>query len=97
MINPKLSVAIFAQNGVYAFFAAAFIPIIVGMFFKDVSKFVPIAGALSAVVIHFTMYYGKISVPFTISTGENPGVSAATAIILSIVISIVFHFFTRKR
>lgn len=97
LLNPKLSVAIFAQNGVYAFFAAAFIPIIVGMFFENVSKAVPIAGAISAVVIHFVIYYGKVGVPFTSSTGENPGVAAAVAILLSVVISVLTHFLTRKR
>ena len=32
LLHPKLSVAIFAQNGVYAYFSAAFVPILFGMF-----------------------------------------------------------------
>ena len=36
LINPKLSVGLLAQNGVYAFFSAAFIPILFGIFLKDV-------------------------------------------------------------
>lgn len=31
LVNPKLSVGIFAQNGVYAYFSAAFVPILFGM------------------------------------------------------------------
>ena len=86
LINPKLSVAIFAQNGVYAYFAAAFVPILFGMFIKSVPKIVPIAASISAIVVHFTLYYGKISIPFTKSSGENPGVAACVAIITSLII-----------
>ena len=38
LVNPNLSVGIFAQNGVYAYFSAAFVPILFGMFLKDTSK-----------------------------------------------------------
>ena len=92
LLYPKLSVAIFAQNGVYAFFAAAFFPILFGMFSKRTPPLAAIAARVSAVVVHFTMYYGKISVPFTLATGENPGVAAAVAIVLSLVIgSVIFQ------
>ena len=92
LLYPKLSVAIFAQNGVYAFFAAAFFPILFGMFSKRTPPLAAIAASVSAVVVHFTMYYGKISVPFTLATGENPGVAAAVAIVLSLVIgSVIFQ------
>ncbi|KAA3615089.1 MAG: sodium:solute symporter [Calditrichaeota bacterium] len=97
LINPKLSVAIFAQNGVYAYFAAAFVPILFGMFIKDMSKAVPIAASISAIVIHFTMYYGKISIPFSLSTGENPGVAAAVAIVASLVVGMIVLKFNRSR
>ncbi len=98
LINPKLSVAIFAQNGVYGYFAAAFVPILFGMFIKDMPKSVPIAASLSAIVIHFSMYYGKIAVPFSLSTGENPGVAGAVAIISSVIVGLaVFKFSWRTR
>ncbi len=84
LINPKLSVAIFAQNGVYAYFSAAFVPIIFGMFMKNVNKTAVIIASVIAVAVHFTMYYGKLTVPFTVATGENPGVAAAVAILISI-------------
>ncbi|GAB1441288.1 sodium/proline symporter [Ignavibacteriales bacterium] len=84
LVNPKLSVAIFAQNGVYAYFSAAFVPIIFGMFIKNVNKTAVIISSVIAVAVHFTMYYGKLTVPFTVATGENPGVAAAVAILISI-------------
>ncbi|NOX17219.1 MAG: sodium:solute symporter [Chlorobi bacterium] len=96
LVNPKLSVAIFAQNGVYAFFAAAFLPILLGMFRGKIKKSVPITASITALVVHFIMYYGKIAVPFTKSTGENPGVAAATAIIVSLLIAGSIYLFDKK-
>lgn len=89
LLFPKLSVAIFAQNGVYAFFAAAFFPILFGMFSKRTPPLAAIAASVTAVVVHFSMYYGKISVPFTLATGENPGVAAAIAIVFSLLVGAV--------
>ncbi|RJP57701.1 MAG: sodium:solute symporter [Ignavibacteriales bacterium] len=97
LINPKLSVAIFAQNGVYAYFSAAFVPILFGMFLKDVKKNVAIIASLTAVVVHFSFYYGQIGVPFTIATGENPGVAAAMAILLSILVGGILYLVTRSK
>lgn len=85
IVNPKLSVGIFAQNGVYAYFSAAFVPILFGMFFKGVSLRAVFSASIIAVITHFTMYYGMLPVPFTKATGENPGVAAAVAIVLSLI------------
>jgi len=92
LLFPKLSVAIFAQSGVYAFFAAAFFPILFGMFSKRTPPLAAMAASATAVLVHFSMYYGKIAVPYTLATGENPGVAAAVAIVLSLVVgSIIFQ------
>lgn len=91
LVNPKLSVAIFAQNGVYAYFSAAFVPIIFGMFVKNVNRTGVMVASVAAVAVHFTMYYGKIAVPFTVATGENPGVAAAVAIIISCLLALLFQ------
>lgn len=96
LVNPKLSVAILGQNGVYAYFSAAFLPILLGLFNKQINKKVVISSSIGAVIIHFSMYYGKLPVPFTQATGENPGVAAAVAIVLSIVIAFVVYQLTRK-
>jgi sodium/pantothenate symporter len=97
IVNPKLSVGIFAQNGVYAYFSAAFVPILFGMFFKSVPKISVIAASVSAVIVHFSFYYGKIGVPFTKATGENPGVAASMAIVISFLIGIILYGLLKEK
>jgi sodium/pantothenate symporter len=97
LVNPNLSVGIFAQNGVYAYFSAAFVPILFGMFLKDTSKAAVITASLVAIVVHFSYFYGNLGVPFSIATGQNPGVSAAMAIIASIIAGGLVYFFTRRK
>lgn len=96
IVDPKLSVGIFAQNGVYAYFSAAFIPILFGMFYPKADLRSVYAASVVAVVVHFTMYYGQLGVPFTRATGENPGVAAAVAIILSVLTALVLSIFQKK-
>lgn len=97
LINPKLSVGIFAQNGVYAYFSAAFVPILFGMFFKNTPKVSVIAASVTAVVVHFTFYYGQVAIPFTKATGENPGVAASMAIIASLLVGFILFALLRGK
>ncbi|MCH8494782.1 MAG: hypothetical protein LAT57_04010 [Balneolales bacterium] len=97
LVNPKLSVGIFAQNGVYAYFSAAFMPILMGMFLKNVPKQAAIAASVTAVIVHFSMYYGQLPVPFTSADGQNPGVAAAIAIIASVIAGLTVFFAKRKK
>lgn len=97
LVNPKLSVAILGQNGVYAYFSAAFLPILLGMFSIVIDKKVVIISSVVAVIVHFSMYYGKLPVPFTQATGENPGVAASVAIIISMLTGFLVHQLTRKK
>jgi sodium/pantothenate symporter len=97
LVNPNLSVGIFAQNGVYAYFSAAFVPILFGMFLKDTSKAAVITASIVAIVVHFSFFYGNIRVPFSIATGQNPGVSAAVAITASVISGGLVYFFTRRK
>jgi len=85
LVNPKLSVGIFAQNGVYAYFSAAFVPILLGLFYKDVPLRAVVGASVVAIVVHFSMYYGQLLVPLTQATGENPGVAAAVAIVAALI------------
>jgi sodium/pantothenate symporter len=89
LVNPKLSVGIFAQNGVYAYFSAAFVPILMGLFYKNVPLRAVVGASVVAVVVHFSMYYGQLAVPFTRATGENPGVAAAVAIVAALITGFV--------
>jgi len=91
IVNPKLSVGIFAQNGVYAYFSAAFTPILLGMFFKNVPKLAPILASVSAVTVHFIMYYAMLPVPFTQANGENPGVAATIAILTGVAVGFIIY------
>jgi len=91
IVNPKLSVGIFAQNGVYAYFSAAFVPILIGMFFKNVPKAAPIWASIVAVIVHFTVYYAQIRVPFSEADGENPGVAAAVAIVSAVLVGFTIY------
>ncbi len=97
LVNPKLSVGIFAQNGVYAYFSAAFVPILFGMFLKKIPKISVISASLTAIIVHFSFYYGKLSVPFTKATGENPGVAASMAIIASLLVGIILYTIFKER
>jgi len=97
LINPNLSVGIFAQNGVYGYFSAAFVPILFGMFLKDATKASVISASVAAIVVHFSFFYGNIKVPFSIATGQNPGVAGAVAISVSIIVGGLVYFFTRKK
>jgi len=78
---PSLSVAIFAQNGVYGLFAATFAPVLFGIFQKRVSAPLAFAAAVTALVVHFGMYYGGIT-----HYHNNPAVPATFALVISTVV-----------
>ena len=82
IVDPSVSVAIFAQNGVYAYFAAAFMPTLLGIFAKDTPRAAAMAASLTAVVVHFGVYYGRLT-PYMQTPVRNPGVAAALAIVAS--------------
>jgi sodium/pantothenate symporter len=86
LVAPNLSVAIFAQNGVYAYFGAAFVPILFGMFWRDAPRQAAMAASVTAIAIHFPMHYLNLPVPGTAATGQNPGAAAAVAILASVLV-----------
>jgi len=96
ILNPNVSVAIFAQNGVYAYFAAAFVPVLFGIYFKKVSKNAVFIASFSAVALHFIIYYGRIT-PYMQEPVNNPGVSAAIAIVASFLICNMLYLFSKKK
>jgi sodium/pantothenate symporter len=95
LVHPNLSVAIFAQNGVYAYFAAAFVPVLFGTFFKAVSARAVISASAVAIVVHFAIYYGKL-LPYTAGKVGNPGVAAAIAICVALVVGGGLHVVSPK-
>jgi sodium/pantothenate symporter len=81
--HPDLSVGIFAQNGVYAYFAAMFVPILFGTFLKNVPAIVPTVSAIIGLMVHFSVYYGRLT-PYMATGTRNPGIAAALAIIAAV-------------
>jgi len=92
---PNVSVAIFAQNGVYAYFAAAFVPVLFGIFLKEVSTKVVFTASITALVVHFGIYYGRLT-PYMQEPVNNPGISAAIAIVISLGVGLIMYKFTSK-
>jgi len=78
IVAPSLSVAIFAQNGIYGLFAATFAPVLFGIFSKRTSAPLAFAAAVTALVVHFGMYYGGIT-----HYHNNPAVPATCALVIS--------------
>lgn len=88
--NPNVSVAIFAQNGVYAYFGAAFVPVLFGTFFKTVSTRAVFIASIVSLVVHFGIYYGRIT-PYMQEPVNNPGVSAAIGIVISLCVGLIIN------
>lgn len=85
LLHPRLSVGIFAQLGVYAYFSAAFVPIVFGIFLPDTPRPAVVAAAVVAVVVHFGTYFGGISVYLQGVVG-NPAVCATYGILSSVAV-----------
>jgi len=83
--NPDLSVAIFAQNGVYAFFSAAFFPLVMGMFSKKTNATAAITSSIVAITVHFSVYYGDIG-PYMQGAINNPAIASTYAILASVLV-----------
>ena len=96
LTHPDLSVGILAQNGVYASFSAAFVPLLFGMFLKDVNKAAPIIASVVAIVVHFGVYYGRLT-PYMEQGTRNPGVAAAIAILSSLLAGTIIHLITKRK
>ena len=91
-ISPDLSVAILAQNGVYGLFSATFVPILFGIFSERITKGAILAAAVTALVVHFGMYYGEIG-PYW----NNPAVPATFALLASTLVASASLLWTRRK
>ncbi len=109
LVSPNLSVAIFAQNGVYAYFSIIFIPIVLGIFGKGVKLKAPLWASITALATHFGVYYG---LPYLVKNGftslgyfdryfvgtvHNPAIAAASAIVLSAVVGLTLYQIDRVK
>ncbi|MEQ8628900.1 sodium:solute symporter [Ekhidna sp.] len=96
LVSPDLSVGIFAQNGVYAYFSAAFVPVLFGTFLKQVPVHVPFASSISAIIIHFSVYYGRLT-PYMQEEVRNPAIASTLAILGSLAIGLILHAYAKSR
>lgn len=109
LLHPNLSVAIFAQNGVYAYFSIIFTPIILGIFSRRSDVRAPLAASGTALFVYFAVYYG---LPALVEAGvldlgyvntylsgavRNPAIAASTAIVLSVAVGLITRAATRKK
>ncbi len=99
LVAPNLSVIIFAQLGVYAYFAAAFVPVLFGTFLHDTPKLAVIAASVTAVVVHFGLYYtGGGWFPYYVGASvRNPGISTALGVVAALVVGGALHLALRRR
>jgi len=96
LVDPNLSVGILAQNGVYAYFSAAFIPVLFGVFVRDAPASSVIAASLVAVLVHFSVYYLELT-PYTTGAVRNPAVASALAIVSAFVTGSLVLFYDRHQ
>ena len=71
-------------------------PVVFGIFLKEVPKLAPIAASVTALVVHFGIYYGRLTSYMQQGT-RNPGIASAIAIICSLLVGTAFYFALRKR
>lgn len=90
IVSPNLSVGIFAQNGVYGYFSAAFVPVLFGTFMKNPNRTAVVVASLTALVVHFGIYYGRVG-PYMQEPVRNPGISTAIAIVASLTVGLVLN------
>lgn len=108
LVSPRLSVAILAQNGVYAYFSAAFIPVIFGMFLRSKDFRPPLVATITAIVTHFGIYYllpylvqyYDVDLGFFTSylqgTVRNPAIAASAAIVFSTLSGLLTYWIIQK-
>lgn len=95
LLSPNLSVGILAQNGVYAYFSAAFVPVLFGIFFKNTPVQAAMGAAITAFVVHFSVYYGSLT-PYTTGQVKNPAVASAMAIVSALMVGTVLYQIYKK-
>ena len=97
LVAPNLSVIIFAQLGVYAYFAAAFVPVLFGTFLEDTPRIAVVSAAVAAVGVHFGLYYtGQYYFPYFMDVSvKNPAISTALGIVAAVLIGGVLHLMYR--
>jgi sodium/pantothenate symporter len=93
--HPNLSVGIFAQNGVYAYFSAAFVPVLFGVFLKKTPTIAVVGASITAIMVHFGSYYGGVT-EYLQGPVRNPAVAATYAILASVSVGLLLYVSFKK-
>lgn len=80
----ELSIALFAQEGVYAVLIATFVPVLFGIFSTRLPAVAVVASSSVALAVHFAFRYGELSI-LTAADYTNPGLTATYGLIASLV------------
>lgn len=83
--NKELSVALFAQEGVYALLIATFVPVLFGILPIHLPKGVVLGASISALAVHFAFRYLELSV-LTGADFTNPGLTATYGLLTSLAV-----------
>lgn len=99
LVAPNLSVIIFAQLGVYAYFAAAFVPVLFGTFLEKVPLAAVASASAVALVVHFGLYAtGQHYFPYYAGvTVRNPGISTALGVVAATLVGAAVTWAARSR
>jgi sodium/pantothenate symporter len=95
LVSPNLSVAIFAQNGVYAFFSAAFVPVFFGIFTQVKNRVIPVTGTLTALAVYYSVYYLELTPYMQDISPKNPAIASAFALVISFLVSGGIYLYDR--
>jgi Na+/proline symporter len=89
-LEPPRLLGIFGQVGVYGMAAAAAPPLLIGVLFRNVPFSLVWIGSVTALVMHFALFfYGASLFPNSSLTFSNPGVTASIASLVVIPLLIV--------
>jgi hypothetical protein len=93
---PKL-LGIFGQVGVYGLVLAAVPPLLAGVLYQSPNLRLVWTMSVLALMIHFGLFFfGRQLFPTSTLAFANPGLTAAFAIIISVVPTLIGHQFLKK-
>ncbi|MEL7249736.1 MAG: hypothetical protein AAFO03_15010 [Bacteroidota bacterium] len=91
-LNPPKLLGIFGQVGVYGLVLAAVPPLLAGVLYERPKIKLVWAMSVLGLILHFGLYFfGELLFPTSSLAFANPGVTAAIALLCTIVPTLLFH------
>jgi sodium/pantothenate symporter len=84
ILHPSLSVAIFAQNGVYGLFSATFVPVLFGVFSRTMARGWIFGASAAALAVHFGIVYSRTPPPPPPPPGPPPAPLASGLLVMAV-------------